>query len=152
VIGDTEEISPRGPSTCVQNATLSLMMILIIPSCQIYVAIDNLSVVCSVSCHTTRTYLRNYFRTADDVFHIEKLPATAAVDFLTCTNFEKGSKLPQFSGIVMSAKANKYSTKAPSSPRRLFLNSLSSCHGRRLFSAPYCLPRCCFTHTPISKT
>jgi len=41
--------------------------------------------------------------------------ATAAGAFLTGTNFETGSKFPEFSGIVVSARANQYSTKAPSS-------------------------------------
>jgi len=46
--------------------------------------------------------------------------ATAAGAILSCTNFETGSKLPEFSGIVVSARANLYSTKAPSSFRSLF--------------------------------
>jgi len=45
--------------------------------------------------------------------------ATAAGAFLTCTNFETGSKFPEFSGIVVSAMTNQYSTKAPSSFRSL---------------------------------
>jgi len=32
--------------------------------------------------------------------------ATAAGAFLTCTNFEIGSKLPEYSGNVVSASAN----------------------------------------------
>jgi len=35
--------------------------------------------------------------------------ATVAGAFLTCTNSETGSKLPEFSGIVVSARANQYS-------------------------------------------
>jgi len=62
--------------------------------------------------------------------------ATAAGAFLTCTNFETGSKLPQFSGIEVSAMANQYPTKAPSSFWSLLLNSRCSCHGRLPFSAP----------------
>jgi hypothetical protein len=38
----------------------------------------------------------------------------APTDFLSCTNFKTGSKLPQFSRIVVSARARQYSTKAPS--------------------------------------
>jgi hypothetical protein len=34
--------------------------------------------------------------------------AMAAGAFLTCTNFETGSKLPEFSGIVVTARANQY--------------------------------------------
>jgi hypothetical protein len=73
--------------------------------------------------------------------------ATAAGAVLTCTHFETGSKLPEFSGIVVSARANQYSTKAPSSFWSLILNRRCSCHGRRPFCAPYHLPRLCFTHT-----
>jgi len=48
--------------------------------------------------------------------------------FLTCINFATGSKLLQFSGIVVSNRANQYSTKATSSFRSLILNSRYSCH------------------------
>jgi len=61
---------------------------------------------------------------------------TAAGAFLTCTNCETGAKLPEFSGIVGSARANQYSTKVPSSFGSLILNSRCSCHGRRPGSAP----------------
>jgi len=61
---------------------------------------------------------------------------TADIAFLTCTNFETGFKLPEFSGIVVSARAIQYSTKAPSSFRSLILKSRCSCHGRWRFSAP----------------
>jgi len=73
--------------------------------------------------------------------------ATAGGPFLTGTNFETRSKLPEFSGIVVSARANQYSTKAPSLFWCLNLNSRCSCHGRRPFSVPYHLPGHCFTHT-----
>ena len=62
--------------------------------------------------------------------------ATASGAFLTCTNFETESKLHKFSGIVVSARANQYSTKAPSSFWSLILNGHCCCHGRRPFSAP----------------
>jgi hypothetical protein len=48
-MGDTGKISPRIPSTCAQNAILPLLIIHIVPSCQIYVAIDNPSFVPSMS-------------------------------------------------------------------------------------------------------
>jgi len=73
--------------------------------------------------------------------------ATAACVFLTCTNFETESKLPEFSGIVVSARANQYSMKAPSSFWSLILNIRCSCHGRRPCSALYHLPGGYFTHT-----
>jgi hypothetical protein len=72
-MGDAATISPRIPSTCMQNAILSLQIIHIIPSCQIYVAIDNPLLVLSVSCLTTSRYLWNYVRAADDVSHAENL-------------------------------------------------------------------------------
>ena len=60
--------------------------------------------------------------------------ATAAGAFLSCTNLEIGSKLPKFSANVVSARANQYSTKAPSLFRSLILNSRCRCDGRRPFS------------------
>ena len=72
-IGDAVKISPRVPSTCTQYAILSSLIIRIIPSCQIYVAIDNPSLVASVSRLTTTGYLSHYVRTADDVSHAENL-------------------------------------------------------------------------------
>jgi len=72
-MGDAAKISPRIPSSCAQNAILSLLIIQIIPTHQIYVAIDNPSLVPSVSCLSTRSYLWNYVRTADDVSHAENL-------------------------------------------------------------------------------
>ena len=73
--------------------------------------------------------------------------ATAASAVLTYTNFETGSELPEFLCILVIAKANQYSTKAPFLFRNLILNSCCSCHKRRPFSAPLHLPRRCVTHT-----
>jgi hypothetical protein len=70
-MGKAATISPRIPSTCAQSAILSLQIIHIIPSRQIYMAIDNPSLVMSVSCLTTSCYLWNYMRAADDVSHAE---------------------------------------------------------------------------------
>jgi hypothetical protein len=72
-MGDAAKTSPRVPSTCAQNAILSLPIIHIIRSRQIYVAIDNPLLVLSVFCLTTSSYLWNYVRAADDVSHAEKL-------------------------------------------------------------------------------
>jgi hypothetical protein len=58
-MGDAAKISPRVPSFCVQNVILSLLIIHIIPSRQIYVPIDNPSLIPSVSCLTTSSYLWN---------------------------------------------------------------------------------------------
>jgi len=86
------------------------------------------------------------------IFPILKTCNEMAVgDFLTCTNFVTGSKLPEFSGIVVSARTNQYSMKAPSSFRSLILNSHCSCHGRRPFCASYHLPPLCFTHTQLFR-
>jgi hypothetical protein len=52
-MGDAVKISPHVPSTCAQNAILCLLIIHIIPSRQIYVAIDNPLFVPSVSCLAT---------------------------------------------------------------------------------------------------
>jgi len=68
---DVAKISPRVPSTCAQNAILSLLIIHIIPSRQIYVAIDNPSLLPSISCLTTCSYLWNYLPAADEVSHAE---------------------------------------------------------------------------------
>jgi hypothetical protein len=107
-MGDAGNISPRIPSACAQNAILSLLIIHIILRRQIYVAIDNPSFIPSVSCITTRSYLSNAVRTANNISHAESCKATAAGAFLTCTNFETESKLHEFSGIEMSARANQY--------------------------------------------
>jgi hypothetical protein len=40
-MGDAAKLSPRVPSNCAQNTSLSVLIIDIIPSRQIYVAIDN---------------------------------------------------------------------------------------------------------------
>jgi len=73
--------------------------------------------------------------------------AMAAGAFLTCTNFEMGSKLHEFSCIVVSCRANLNSTKAPSSFSSVILNSHFSCHGRLPFSTRWYLPGHYFTHT-----
>jgi len=72
-MGDTANISPRVPSTCAQNAILSLLIIHIIPSRQIYVAINNASLVPSVTCLTTSSYIWNYVRAADNISHADNL-------------------------------------------------------------------------------
>jgi len=135
-MGDAVNISPRVPSTCAQNAILSVLIIHIIPSRQIYLAIDNPSLVPSVCCLTTSSYLWNYMCAADNISHAENLQSNGCRCFSHWTNFETGSKLHEFSGIVVGARADQYSTKAPSSFWRLILNSDCSCHGSRPFSAP----------------
>jgi hypothetical protein len=72
-MGDAAKISPCVPSTCVENVIFSLLIIHIIPSCQIYVPIDNPSLVPSVSCLTTSSYLWNDVRAANNISHTENL-------------------------------------------------------------------------------
>jgi hypothetical protein len=72
-MGEAAKTTPRVPSTCTQNAILSLLIIHIIRSRQICVAMDNPSLVPSVSCLTTSSYLWNYVCAADDVSHAENL-------------------------------------------------------------------------------
>jgi len=72
-MGDIAKISLRVPSTCAQNAIRPLIIILIIPSRQIYVAIDNSLLVPSVSRLTSSSYLWNYVCAANDVSHAETL-------------------------------------------------------------------------------
>jgi len=126
--GDTVKISPCVPSTCVQNAILSLLIIHIIPSRQIYVAIDNPTLVPSVSCVITGSYLWIYVCAADYVWPAENLKSNCCQCYLTGTNFETKSKLPKVSGIVVSTQATQYSTQAPSSFRSFILNSHCSFH------------------------
>ena len=72
-MGDAAKFSPRVPSSCAQNAILSLRIIHIIPSGQIYVAINNPSLVPSISCRTTSSYLSNDVCAADNISHRENL-------------------------------------------------------------------------------
>jgi len=71
--GDTGNISPRVPSHSAQNAILSILIVHIIPTRQIYVAIDSPSFVPSVSCLTTSSYPWNDVRAADNISHAENL-------------------------------------------------------------------------------
>ena len=80
-MGDAAIISPSVPFACAQNAILSLLIICIILSRQIYVAIDNPSLVPSVSCLTTSSNLWNYIFTADNVSHAENLQSNGCQCF-----------------------------------------------------------------------
>jgi len=89
-MGDAAKFSPRVPSTCAQNAILSLLIIHIIPSHQIYVAIDNPSLIPSVSCLSTSSYLWNYVRAADDVSHAENLQSNGCQCYSHLYTFQDG--------------------------------------------------------------
>jgi hypothetical protein len=80
-MGDVAKISPRFPSSCAHNAILSLLIIHLISSPQIYVAIDNPLLIPSVSCLTTSSYLWNYVRTANNVSHTENLQINGCQSF-----------------------------------------------------------------------
>ena len=60
-------------------------------------------------------------------------PAPGA--FRTCTKFEKEFMLPEFSGVVVSARANHYTMKVPSSFWSSILNGCCSYHGTSPFNA-----------------
>jgi len=89
-MGDAAKISPRVPSTCAQHAILSFLIIHIIPSRQIYVAIDNPLLVPSVSCLGTSSYVWNYVHAADDVSHAENLQSNGCLCFSHVYKFRDG--------------------------------------------------------------
>jgi hypothetical protein len=68
-IGDTTNISSRIPSTCAQHAIISSLIMHITPSQQIYVGINNPSLIPSVSCLNTCRDLWNSMCAVDDVSH-----------------------------------------------------------------------------------
>jgi hypothetical protein len=89
-MGDAAKIFPRVPSTCTQNGILSLLIIHIIPSRRIYVAIDNPSLVPSVSCLTTSSYLWNDVCAADNISHAENLQSNGCGCFSHLYKFQDG--------------------------------------------------------------
>jgi len=94
-MGDTAKISSRVPSTWAQNAILTLLIIHIIPSNQIYMAIDNPSLVPSVSCLTTSSYLWNDVCTADNISHAENLESNRCRCFSHLYKFWDGIQVTQ---------------------------------------------------------
>ena len=72
-MGDAGKTSPRVPSFCEQNPILSLLIINIIPSRQIYVAIVNPAFVWSVSYLASSSYLWTYLSAAEDFSNAEIL-------------------------------------------------------------------------------
>jgi hypothetical protein len=89
-MGDVAKISPHVPFTCTQNAILSLLIIDMILSYHIYVAIDNPSLVPSVSCLTTSSYLWNFVPAADDVSHAANLQSNGCWCFAHLYKFRDG--------------------------------------------------------------
>jgi len=72
-MGDIAKISPRVPFNCAQNAILSLLIIHVIPSRQIYVAFNNPSLILSVSCLNAGSFLWNYVHVANNASHTKNL-------------------------------------------------------------------------------
>jgi len=87
------KISPGVPSTFVHNALLALLIIHIIPSHQIYVAIDNPSLVPSISCLTTISCRWNYMCAADNVSHAENMQSNGCHGFSHLYIFRDGIKV-----------------------------------------------------------
>jgi len=89
-MGDAANISPRVPSTCAHNAIPSLLIIHIIQSRQIYVGIDDPSLIPSVTCLTTSSYLWNYVRAADNISHAENMESNGCRCFSHLYKFRDG--------------------------------------------------------------
>jgi len=90
LMGDSAKVSPRVPSTCLQNAILTTLIIHIIPSPQIYVAIDNPLLIPSVCCLTTSSYVWNDMCAADIVSQAESLESSGGWCFSQLYKFRDG--------------------------------------------------------------
>ena len=89
-ISNAVNISPCVPSTCAQNPIPSLFIIHIVPSCQIYVAIDNPSLIPSLNWVTTGIYLWNYVCAADNISNCENLESNGFWCFSHLYKFRDG--------------------------------------------------------------
>jgi hypothetical protein len=69
-------------------------------------------------------------------FTLNTCKGMAAGSSLPCPTFDTGIKLIKIFGIVVSARANQYSTKTPSSFWSFIFNSCCRCHRRLPFIAP----------------
>jgi hypothetical protein len=107
-MGDAVNISPSIPSTCVQHGVLSLQILHLSPRRQTYEVIDNPLLIPAVSWRTTSRYLWTYVHLLMMFLMLKTCKAMAASACLPCTNFGKGSKIPEFGGIVLSARTKKY--------------------------------------------
>jgi len=72
-MGNAANISPRVPSTWAHHPIFPLFSIPIISSYKIYVAINNPSLVASITCLTTSCYLWNYVCAADNISYADNL-------------------------------------------------------------------------------
>jgi len=77
VIGNAAKMTARIPFICAPNVILFLVTEHIIPGCQIYVAVENPSLVLSDSCRTTCSYHWNSVRTDDIISHAENLKSNS---------------------------------------------------------------------------
>ena len=84
----------------------SLVIIHIIPSRQIYVAIDNPSLVPSIS-SLTSSYLWNYVHAANNISHAENLQRNVCRGVSHGYKFRDWIQVTEFAGIVVSARANR---------------------------------------------
>jgi hypothetical protein len=89
-MANTARLFPRVPSTHAQNAILSLRIIHIIPSRQIYVAIDNPTLIPSISRFTTICFPQNYASGANNVSHVENMPHNSCLCFFHRYKFRDG--------------------------------------------------------------
>ena len=96
---DAATISPHIPFTFAQNAILSSLIIHIVPSLQISVAIDNPSLISSVSCLISSRYRWNYMHAANNVSQGENMHS----DCCRC-----GSHLSKFRDRIQVSRVFRY--------------------------------------------
>jgi len=96
-MGDDAKISLPVPSTCIQNAIHFVLIIHIIPSLQIYVAIDNPLLVPSVCSLTTSSYQWKDVGAADNVSDTENLHSNDCWCFSHLYNFRDGIQVTRVS-------------------------------------------------------
>ena len=89
-MGDAAKISPHVLSTSAQNAILSSLIIHIIPSRQIYKAVDYPSLIPSITCFTISSHLWNYVRAADNGSHVADLQSNGWRCFSHLNKFRDG--------------------------------------------------------------
>ena len=76
-MGEAVKISLGIPSIRAQNAIISLLIVHIIPSRQIYVAINYPLLFPSGCCLTSCSYIWNFMHAADDVSHAENVQSNS---------------------------------------------------------------------------
>jgi len=94
-MSDAAKISPCIASNWAQNVILSLLITHIIPSRQIYGAIDNPSRVPSVLCPTTSSYHWSYVSAPDEVSHADNLQCNGCRTISHLYRFRDGMQVTQ---------------------------------------------------------